>query len=155
VACAACGYEVYVNPRPTGTVVLLDGERFLAIRRARPPQQGLWELPGGFCDGWEHPRDAAAREAREELGVDLDLGAFVGMWIGTYEFQGEPLPVLDCFWAARLPSGATITLDPAEGSELAWMPLSDPPPLAFPTMDSAVQEVRRSSGRLVPGSHGQ
>ncbi|MET7420585.1 NUDIX domain-containing protein [Dactylosporangium sp. NPDC005555] len=149
-ACPACGYETFVNPRPTGTVVVLDGDRFLVIRRARPPQQGLWELPGGFCDGWEHPRDAAAREAREELGVDLDFGAFIGMWIGAYEFQDETVPVLDCFWATRVPAGAAITLDPAEGSALAWVPLSDPPPLAFPTMESAIREVRRSPGRLVP-----
>ena len=151
MACAACGYAVYVNPRPTGTAIILDDEdRFLVIRRARPPQEGWWDLPGGFCDGWEHPRDAAVREAREELGVELRLGAFVGMWIGTYEFQDEPLPVLDCFWLASLVPGAVITLDPAEGTALAWVPLSDPPPLAFSTMESAIREVRRSPGRLAP-----
>jgi 8-oxo-dGTP diphosphatase len=152
VACAACGYAVYVNPRPTGTAIIFDdADRFLVIRRARPPQQGWWDLPGGFCDGWEHPSEAAVREAREELGVEIRLGAFVGSWIGTYEFQDEPLPVLDCFWLARLaPGTAGITLDPAEGTEHAWVPLSDPPPLAFSTMESAIREVRRSSGRLVP-----
>lgn len=150
VACAACSYAAYVNPRPTGTVIILDDDRFVVMRRARPPQRGLWDLPGGFCDGWEHPSDAAVREAREELGVDIHLGAFVGMWIGTYEFQDEQMPVLDCFWLARLVPGAVITLDPAEGTEFAWVSLSDPPPLAFPTMESAIREVRRSSGRLVP-----
>jgi len=151
VSCAACGYAVYVNPRPTGTAIILDEEdRFLVIRRARPPQEGWWDLPGGFCDGWEHPRDAAVREAREELGVELRLGAFVGMWIGTYDFQDEPLPVLDCFWLATLAPGAAITLDPAEGTALDWVPLSDPPALAFSTMESAIREVRRSPGRLAP-----
>jgi ADP-ribose pyrophosphatase YjhB (NUDIX family) len=150
VACAACGYAVFVNPRPTGTPIIVDGDRFLVIRRARPPREGWWDLPGGFCDGFEHPRDTAVREAREELGVDIHLGAFVGMWIGTYEFQDEQLPVLDCFWLASLTPGATITLDPSEGTELTWLPLSDPPPLAFATMDAAIREVRRSSGRLVP-----
>ena len=69
------------------------------------------------------------------------------MYVGTYEFQDEPLPVLDCFWLARLaPGSAAITLDPAEATEHAWLPLSDPPPLAFSTMESAIREVRRSSG---------
>ena len=149
--CAACGHEVFVNPRPTGTAIIFDdAERFVVIRRARPPQAGWWDLPGGFCDGWEHPRDAAVREAREELGVEVLLGAFVGMWVGTYEYQGEQLPVLDCFWLARLAPGATITLDASEGTEYAWVPLSDPPPLAFTTMESAIREVRRSPARLVP-----
>ena len=150
MACPACGYAVFVNPRPSGAPIILDGDRFLVIRRVRPPREGWWDLPGGFCDGWEHPSDAAVREAREELGVEVRLGAFVGMWIGAYQFQDETLPVLDCFWLASLAPGAVIALDPAEGSELAWMPLSDPPPLAFSTMDAAIREVGRSSGRLAP-----
>lgn len=149
--CGACGYAVYVNPRPSGSAILLRGDEFLAVRRVRPPQAGWWDLPGGFCDGWEHPADAAVREAREELGVDIQLGDFVGMYIGTYEYQGEPLPVLDCFWFAMITAGE-ITLDAAECSEYAWMPLADPPRMAFQTMDAALLEarIRRSSVRLVP-----
>jgi ADP-ribose pyrophosphatase YjhB (NUDIX family) len=149
--CGACGYAVYVNPRPTGTAIILDGGRFLAIRRARPPREGWWDLPGGFCDGFELPADAAVREAREELGVSVELGAFAGMHIGTYEFQGEQLPVLDCFWLATIVSGE-IALDPVEATEHAWLPLADPPEMAFPTMDVVLRDVviRRSSVRLVP-----
>jgi ADP-ribose pyrophosphatase YjhB (NUDIX family) len=136
--CGSCGYEVYVNARPTGGVVLVDGDRFLALRRAAEPRAGRWELPGGFCDGWEHPADAARREAREELGVEVALGAFLGMYLGEYEFQGETLPVLDCFWLAR-PLGGGIVIDARESLEYRWSSLGDPPRLAFPTMDAAVR----------------
>ena len=34
---------------------------------------GCWTLPGGFVDYGEHPRDAAVREALEELGVVIDI----------------------------------------------------------------------------------
>ncbi|WP_433609989.1 NUDIX domain-containing protein [Dactylosporangium sp. CA-139114] len=147
--CAACGYETYCNPRPTGTVVILRDETFLAIRRAREPRKGYWDLPGGFCDGFEHPAEAAVREAREELGVTVELGDFAGMFIGSYDFQGERLPVLDCFWLATITAGE-IVLDPSEGSEFTWLPLDDPPEMAFPSMDSVLRElvVRRSSVRL-------
>ncbi len=138
-ACGACGYEHYLNARPTASLIVLDGAgRFLALRRARPPREGLWETPGGFCDGWEEPADAARREAREELGVEVELGGFVGMYVGDYEFQGERLPVLDCFFLAYLPEGARLRLDPAESSEATWLPLADPPPMAFTTMDRAL-----------------
>ncbi|SDZ26256.1 ADP-ribose pyrophosphatase YjhB, NUDIX family [Micromonospora pattaloongensis] len=140
--CAGCGYELFLNPRPTGGLVVLDGARFLALRRAAEPGAGRWELPGGFCDGREHPADAAVREGREELGVEVVLGEFVGMYLGDYEWQGELLPVLDCFFLATL-DGGEITLDPAESTGLRWFALADPPPLAFPTMDAAVAEVRR------------
>jgi ADP-ribose pyrophosphatase YjhB (NUDIX family) len=136
--CAACGYENYLNARPTGGVVLIEDGRFLVLRRAAAPKAGQWELPGGFCDGWEHPADAARREAREELGVDVELGPFLGMYLGGYEFQGETLPVLDCFWVARL-GDAPIIINRDEALEYDWLPLDSPPRLAFSTMDAAVR----------------
>jgi len=144
--CAACGYALFVNARPTASLIVLDGDRFLALRRASEPKAGLWETPGGFCDGWEHPADAAVREAREELGVEITLGDFVGMYVGSYDFQAETLPVLDCFFFATLDPGE-VTLDPGESSDMRWFPLRQPPPLAFTTMDSAIRDAVR---RLIP-----
>ena len=34
---------------------------------------GCWTLPGGFVDYGEHPREAAVREALEELGVKIEI----------------------------------------------------------------------------------
>jgi 8-oxo-dGTP diphosphatase len=149
-ACVTCGYQLFVNPRPTGSVIIVDGDRYLAIRRAREPNAGAWDLPGGFCDGFEHPRDAAVREAREELGVAVRLEAFVGMYVGSYLFQNEHLPILDCFWSATIVSGE-ITLDPSEATALTWADLDSPPPMAFPTMDTALGDlrIRRKSVRLI------
>ncbi|MDG4789263.1 NUDIX domain-containing protein [Micromonospora sp. WMMD1102] len=122
----------------------LAGVRFLALRRAAEPMAGRWETPGGFCDGWEHPAEAAVREAREELGVSVTLGELLGMYVGSYEFQDETLPVLDTFFLATL-DDPRIVLNPAESAELGWLPLVNPPPLAFATMDAA---VRDAVGRL-------
>lgn len=144
-ACTACGYALFVNARPTANVIVLDGGRFLALKRAIEPKVGLWETPGGFCDGWEHPADAAVREAREELGVAVTLGDFVGMYVGSYDFQGERLPVLDSFFLARIDGGA-ISLDPTESSDMDWFYLYEPPPLAFATMDAAVRDAARLIG---------
>ncbi len=145
--CVTCQYRLFVNARPTASLVVLEGGRFLALRRAAEPKAGLWETPGGFCDGWEHPAEAALREGREELGVDMILGDFVGMYVGTYEYQGEPLPVLDTFFLATLPPRQEIVLDPAESQELAWFPIASPPPLAFSTMDAALRDVAKLLGR--------
>ena len=147
--CEKCGYALFVNARPTATVIILDagGRRFLALRRAVEPRSGRWELPGGFCDGWEHPRAAAVREAREELGVEVVVHNLVAMYVGSYEYQGETLPVLDTFWLAGIVAGE-IRLSP-ESSEYGWLPLDGTPPLAFETMDSAIRDVRAGTGTNV------
>jgi ADP-ribose pyrophosphatase YjhB (NUDIX family) len=140
-ACSDCGYELYVNARPTSSVIILnEAHRFLAIKRVREPNAGFWDIPGGFCDGWEHPAQAAVREAREELGVEVALHEFVGMYLGEYLFQGEKLPVLDCFWIASIVDGQ-VRLDPSEASDQAWLSLACPPPMAFETMNRALRDV--------------
>ena len=140
--CAGCSYQLFVNARPTATVIVVRDGEFLAVQRTIEPKLGLWELPGGFCDGWEHPADAAVREAREELGVTVRLDEFVGMYLGSYDFQDETLPVLDCFWLATIVDGQ-ITLDPGEASAFRWVSIVDPPPLAFATMDRALVDAAR------------
>jgi 8-oxo-dGTP diphosphatase len=142
VACTGCSYQLFVNARPTATVIIVRDGEFLAVRRAMEPKFGLWELPGGFCDGWEQPGDAAIREAREELGVTVVLDNFVGMYVGSYDFQGETLPVLDCFFMATIVDGE-IALDRTELSDHRYVPLTDPPPMAFATMDRALIDARK------------
>jgi ADP-ribose pyrophosphatase YjhB (NUDIX family) len=150
--CTSCGYALYVNARPTSSVIIVQDGRFLALKRAHEPNAGGWDIPGGFCEGWEHPADAAVREAREELGVRVDLGDFVGMYVGAYEYQGEKLPVLDLFWFASIVDGE-LAVDPHEASGYAWLPLDDPPAMAFTTMDQALREARfLVRGRGVPQS---
>jgi 8-oxo-dGTP pyrophosphatase MutT (NUDIX family) len=82
------------------------------------------------------------REAREELGVDVELEDFVGMYIGDYEFQNEILPVLDCFWLARIVRG-DIEIDAGELRGYQWVKFGDTPPMAFETMSSALADAAR------------
>ncbi|MGH3713756.1 MAG: NUDIX domain-containing protein [Micromonosporaceae bacterium] len=154
IRCLTCGYTLYVNARPcAGVVVVRDDGSFLAGRRAHEPSLGMWDLPGGFCDGWEHPAEAAVREAREEVGIEVTLGPLVGVYVGDYAHQGETLPVLDLYYLATLVSGDP-TPDPAEMSEVAWFPLTDPPPLAFPNMDAVVRDAAALWHRKTGGEPG-
>ena len=58
--------------RRAGVIAIRDGEIAL-IERVRDGRR-YWVLPGGGIEAGETAAQAAAREAREELGVDVELG---------------------------------------------------------------------------------
>jgi ADP-ribose pyrophosphatase YjhB (NUDIX family) len=57
-----------------GAVVRDPSGRLLLVRRGQPPAQGSWTLPGGRVEPGETPAAAAAREVREETGLDVVVG---------------------------------------------------------------------------------
>ena len=60
--------------RVVSKVIILNNEdEILLAKVSRGFFTGCWTLPGGFVDYGEHPRDAAQREAMEELGVSISI----------------------------------------------------------------------------------
>jgi 8-oxo-dGTP diphosphatase len=58
-------------PRAAVGVVVIDGDKVLLIKRARPPRAGRWALPGGGVNLGETLQEAAEREVAEETGVTV------------------------------------------------------------------------------------
>ncbi len=61
-----------------GAVVFDDCGRLLLVKRANPPAQGLWSLPGGRQEPGESASEGVVREVREETGVEVRVQREVG-----------------------------------------------------------------------------
>jgi 16S rRNA (cytosine1402-N4)-methyltransferase len=69
-------------------VILRSGMVLLARRAAGRTNAGKWEFPGGRVEEGETPAAALARELREELGIEAEIGAEAGRTRHAYD-HGE------------------------------------------------------------------
>lgn len=67
-------------PRLAADAVVLTDDGFVLVRRKRDPFKGSWALPGGFVEYGETVEEAAAREVKEETGLDVKLVGLVGVY---------------------------------------------------------------------------
>lgn len=76
-----------------------------------------WTLPGGLVDAEEDPAVAAGREALEEGGVEVEVGAFLGLFAHAHPDR------LQVVYAARprVPTPAPVPIHTHEVSESRWV----------------------------------
>lgn len=92
---------------------------------------GTWEFPGGKVERRESPHNALIREVREELG----LGIKVGCWLGRGEsiVNGRQL-VLDVYYATPVDGDP----DPREHAQIRWIEADGIADLDWPEADRPV-----------------
>lgn len=99
-----------------GAVIVEDG-RILLVQRGKPPAEGLWAVPGGRVEPTETVREAVAREAFEETGLDVDVGDLV--WTGR--IQGTDHDYLLFDFHARVMGGELRAA--SDAADARWVPL--------------------------------
>ncbi|MGI8968082.1 MAG: NUDIX hydrolase [Chloroflexota bacterium] len=78
--CTQCSRIHYINPKVVaGTVPVRNGRVWL-LRRSIEPRHGFWTFPAGFMEMQETVRDAAMRETREELNLEVQLRDLLGIY---------------------------------------------------------------------------
>ncbi len=104
-------------------------QQVLAARRLAPAEiAGRWEFPGGKVEPHESETDALARECREELGLDVQVGTLIGR---TWIREGLELAV----YAARPIGGEPQARQ--DHDELRWLAAGELGDLGWLDVDRA------------------
>src|SRR5262249_45974610 len=142
--CRRCGWIFYENPAPAAVAIIESRGRLLLGRRAAPPYEGTWDLPGGFIEAGELPARALVRELREELGARAVITGLHSFSIDRYGPTG--IPVLAVVYRARLTGKPSPASDVAE---VRWF-RNDAIPwreIGFPAIKRTLQEYVRQARR--------
>ncbi len=98
--------------------IIRQGDRIFAAQRGYGKSKGGWEFPGGKIEPGETPRQALAREIREELNAEITVGEKLTQVEWDYpDFHLS----MSCYWCA-LKSGA-LTLREHESAR--WLSLNE------------------------------
>lgn len=141
--CRACGYVFYRNPVPAAGVILIDGGKLLWVQRKFEPRKGMWNLPAGFVEYGEHVETCAAREAKEETGLDVEITGLFNAYMAQDDPRGDVVLLL---YEARVAGGELRPGDDA--ADARWVRVEDDPgEIAFRAHVLALEDLRSGRGR--------
>ena len=111
-----------------------DGCVLIGQRAGPPSFAGWWELPGGKVEAGETDSECLARELREELGIEIAVGAPL-----ITVFHDEPARrIAISVYAARVAAGVP---ECREHLALAWVPRAALPTYRMLPADLLVLEM--------------
>ncbi|HEX8237338.1 MAG TPA: (deoxy)nucleoside triphosphate pyrophosphohydrolase [Abditibacteriaceae bacterium] len=99
----------------------------------------VWEFPGGKCGDGETPRQAAIREAREELGTEVEVTSEHAPISHAYPTRRVTLHPFSC----RIVSGEP---QPRASDALRWLAPQEMNVQEFPVANKTlIEELQRDS----------
>src|ERR1700722_7640811 len=114
-------------------LVFREGRLLISQRRAEDHLGGLWEFPGGKRHDGESDEECLRRELREELGIEVEVGALIETITHEYPVKTVCLKFFRCVWRSNEPRSF--------GSRgLAWVNRDELSKYKFPEADQRLLE---------------
>src|SRR5687767_3518129 len=127
--CDNCEKTWYHNAAPTAGCVIVRGDKALITKRAREPEKGRFDIPGGFLDPDEDPVTGVKREIDEELGMTVEVTIEDLVQAVPHRYGADGDWTLAMGFVARSSSGEPEAADDVE--EARWVTLDELDALDF------------------------
>jgi 8-oxo-dGTP diphosphatase len=126
-----------------GTAVLVFNDKGHILMGKRQGSHGAnsWAVIGGYIEFGEDFTEAAQREIKEEIGVEVtDISVLLAK---TYFFEDNQKHHISIYVAARLTSGVPVIQEPHKMLELKWIEDWDdlPSPLFVPYHEAITADM--------------
>lgn len=103
-----------------------DGHYLLQMRRNTGYLDDMWSMPGGHVEPGEHFLQAVTREAREELGIEVDEHDIE--LLGIHQMRrNDGFEGLNLYYKITQWRGEPSNTDTAHASDVKWFPADDLP----------------------------
>lgn len=125
--CDDCGFTYYHNIAAAVAIVFTFEDKVLFTVRNVDPDKGKWDLPGGFIDPNETAEEAACREIKEELGIEISTSdlKYITTSPNNYLYKNVPYRTMDIFYECPLKSDVMTINAEDEIQELIWVKRSE------------------------------
>jgi len=130
--------------------IIIEGGRVVLVKRAHPPLQAEWSIPGGVLEVGELVREAAIREAREETGLTVEPGELLGVYDRVLRDADKRVQyhyVLIDFLCRRVAGELAAASDAAE---VRWFTRDELPGLGL--AEDTLDVIRKGFAKLRVGS---
>jgi 8-oxo-dGTP diphosphatase len=124
------------DPKVGIGIIITKDDQVLLMKRKGPHGKGTWSTPGGHLDFGETPEGCAAREAKEEVGLDVVDMRFRAVTNDLFEATGKHYITI---WMEGKSIGEPFIAAEEEVAEIGWFAWDSLPQPLFLTLENLLK----------------
>ena len=126
------------KPQVGTAMIITKDDKVLLMKRKGPHGKGTWSTPGGHLEFGETLEECAAREAKEEVGLDIVDVRFRAITNDVFESEGQHY--ITIWLDGKSISGEPTIAAEEEVAEIGWFAWNSLPQPLFLPLENLIKE---------------